>query len=134
MPPYKHIRSDFTDPTVTGQNSSGLAAPFLQFIPQFTKSAGIEAITVHVDFVVEGVGSDFRFNVKSKSEFQLLDAANTVVSDVYAMYVKAIEDLRAFLDYKIGKDGVSTIGVPMPQMSDVNSDIFDFVKRLHGRS
>jgi hypothetical protein len=131
MKDYIYLKTEVGEPIVSGSNSSGLAQPFLQFYRGVERPNGQLIITIRVDFTSEGLGSDFRFNVVSKSLFEVKDASNIVVHDVYDMDRKAIEELRAFLDYKIGKDGVSTIGVPMPPMGAVLSELVDFVTRLH---
>jgi len=128
---YKFLKSFFSEPEVAGSNSSGLGEPFLRFIRNIEKPNGRIHIAIFVDFTVEGLASDFRFHVVTKSLFEVNDPAEIVVSDIYDMYGKAIEDLRAFLDYKIGKNGVSTIGVPMPAMADVMEELVECVTQLH---
>jgi hypothetical protein len=128
---YKFLKSDFAEPIINGVNNSRLGEPFLQFFKRIEGPIGQRTIVIQVDFNVEGFLSDFRFNAISRSFFQIIDAENIVVSDVYDMYSKAIEDLRAFLDYRIGENGVSTIGVPMPRIEDVMDELVEFVTVLH---
>lgn len=131
---YQFLQSYFTEPIVRGSNSSNLAQPFLQFYRRLERPDGILTIVIQTHFSVEGVGSNFHFEVICKSLFNVSgDASNIVVHDIYDMYSKAIEDIRAFLDYKIGKDGVSTIGVPIPKLEDVLTEIVEFVTLLHSQ-
>jgi hypothetical protein len=128
---YTFLQSVFTDPVVTGVKSSGLAQPFLQFFRGIKKLNGREAIVIEVHFTVEGVESDFTFDVISKSSFQVIDAEMIVVGDVYEMDGKSIEDLRVYLDKTIGKEGGPTMGVPMPPLEAVIDELFDFVGQIH---
>src|SRR6185312_12173033 len=108
MGDFTFLKSYFTEPEIAGSNTSGLVQPFLQFFSNIETPNGEFNIVIRVDFLTEGLASDFRFHVVAKAIFKVLDPTDIVVTDIYEMYGKAITDLRAFLDYKIGKDGQST--------------------------
>lgn len=131
MEAYTFLQSYFTEPDIVGSNTSGLAQPVLQFYRAIEKPNGTVNLKIQVDFTAEGMASDFRFHVVTKSIFQVIDAGDIVVQDVYDMYRKAVDDLRAFLDYKIGNGGRSTIGVPMPEFDDVIDELIEFVGSIH---
>lgn len=131
---YEFSQSQFSEPFVRGSNTSGLCNPFLQFFPWMVRPEGQLTLVIQVHFSCEGMGSNFYFEVVGKSLFEVTgDPTNIVVHDIYDMYAKAIEDIRAFLDYKTGENGVSTIGVSMPALEDVLDEIVKFVTVLHSR-
>ena len=130
MKDYDFLETRFTEPIVSGSNTSGLAQPFLQFFRGIERRGSELLIVIQADFQVDGEGSNFRFQVIAKSLFKVKDASNIVVHDVFDMGTKTVEDLRAFLNFKIGKNGVSTIGVPAPIIEDVLYEISDFVGLL----
>jgi hypothetical protein len=131
---YDFLETRFTEPIVTGSNTSGLARPFLQFFRGVERRDGELLIIIRADFQVEGEGSNFRFEVIAKSSFKAKDASNIVIHDVFDMGTKTVEDLQAFLNFKIGKNGISTIGVPQAEIEDVLYEISDFIDVLRSQS
>ena len=139
MKSYKFLRSDFTDPIITGRHVGGLSAQVLDFRREFVRVKAVRGkqerlkIVVTIHFEISGY-SHFKFEIDSISTYEVIDRENIVVVDIYDMEVAALNALRNLLGNLLGKSASREVDMKMPELLEVGSEkhgeYFAFVKQV----
>jgi hypothetical protein len=141
---YAFLESGFTDPIFTGEMPDKLSRPKLDlfFTREFLKFKGGRGkpyrlkIVVQLHFIVKDA-SGYRFDIATKTFFEVKKRDSIAVSDLHDMDHMALESLRKLLTHMIGKEHVSKIPMEIPEVLKLSKNkirqMREFVEKVQGR-